>query len=168
LLTIRRETEEDFGQVFKLNELAFGGDAESRLVEKLRARPHISLVAVDDGRVVGHIFFSGIFIEDPDGRVSNTTGLAPMAVLPEYQNHGIGSMLVRAGLDACRDEGHDAVFVLGHKNYYPRFGFEVAANKGFTCQFVAPDDYFMVLELRGNALAGKSGKINYPPEFSEF
>lgn len=168
MIEIRREAEADYPEVFQVNLLAFGGDAESRLIEKLRARPHISLVAVDNGRVIGHIFFGGIFIESPDGSVSDTTGLAPMAVLPEYQNQGIGSMLVRAGLDACREEGHAAVFVLGHANYYPRFGFEVAAEKGFTCQFEVPDEHFMVLELTENALAGKRRKITYPAEFSEF
>jgi len=167
MIEIRKETEADHADVFRVNELAFGSDGEPRLVEKLRARPHISLVAVDNGKTIGHIFFSGIFIEDPDGNMSDTTGLAPMAVLPKYQNQGIGSRLVREGLKACEDEGHAAVFVLGHKDYYPRFGFEIARNKGFTCQFEAPDEYFMVLELTPGALAGKSGKIVYPPEFSE-
>lgn len=167
MIEIRRETEEDFEQVFQVNALAFGSDAEPRLVEKLRARPHISLVAVDDGKTIGHILFSGIFIEGPDGGVSDTTGLAPMAVLPEYQNQGIGSRLVREGLKACAEDGREAVFVLGHKDYYPRFGFEIAREKGFTCQFEVPDEHFMVLELTPGALAGKSGKITYPPEFSE-
>jgi putative acetyltransferase len=168
MIETRHETEADYPTVFRLNALAFGGDAESRLVEKLRAKPHISLVAVDNGKVVGHIFFSGIFIEGPDGIVSDTTGLAPMAVLPEYQNQGIGSKLVRAGLEACASDGRDAVFVLGHKDYYPRFGFEIARTKGFTCQFEAPDEHFMVLELTQGALSQKSGKITYPAEFSEF
>lgn len=168
MIHIRPETEEDFEPVFRLNELAFESDAESRLVEKLRAKPHISLVAVDNGKIVGHIFFSGIFIESMDGEVSETTGLAPMAVLPGYQDQGIGSQLVRAGLEACREDGRDSVFVLGHANYYPRFGFEIAARKGFTCQFEVPDDHFMVLELKDGALAGKSGKITYPSDFSEF
>jgi len=167
MIEIRRETEADYPEVFQVNALAFGSEGEPRLVEKLRARPHISLVAADEGKIVGHIFFSGIFIEEPDGHVSDTTGLAPMAVLPEYQNQGVGSRLVREGLKACEEEGHDAVFVLGHKDYYPRFGFEIARNKGFTCQFEVPDEYFMVLELTPDALAGKSGKITYPPEFSE-
>ena len=168
MIEIRREIEADHPQVFRLNELAFEGEGEPRLVDKLRAKPHISLVAVDNGKIVGHIFFSGILIESADGSVWDTTGLAPMAVLPKYQNQGIGSQLVRAGLEACRDEGRDAVFVLGHANYYPKFGFEIARTKGFTCQFEAPDEYFMVLELVPDALSGKSGKITYPPEFSEF
>jgi putative acetyltransferase len=166
MIEIRPETEADFSYVFQVNALAFGADGESRLVEKLRAKPHISLVAVDNGEVVGHIFFSGIFIEGDNGGVSDTTGLAPMSVLPEYQNRGIGSRLVRAGLKACAKEGRDAVFVLGHTNYYPKFGFEIARGKGFTCQFEVPDEYFMVLELVPGALSEKSGKVTYPVEFS--
>lgn len=168
MLEVRRETQADYPEVFQVNLLAFGGDAESRLVEKLRSKPHISLVAVDEGKVVGHIFFSGIFIEDPEGGSSNTIGLAPMSVLPEYQNRGIGSMLVKEGLKVCADEGQEAVFVLGHANYYPKFGFAIAANKGFTCQFEVADEHFMVIELIENALAGKRGKVTYPPEFSAF
>lgn len=168
MIKIRREAEDDYPAVFRVNELAFESDGEPRLVEQLRAKPHISLVAVDGEKVVGHIFFSDASIEAVDGSSTPTTSLAPMAVLPKYQNQGIGSKLVKAGLKACAEEGRDAVFVLGHKDYYPKFGFEIAAGRGFSCQFEVPDEHFMVIELREGALAGKSGKIMYPPEFSDF
>lgn len=167
MIEIRRETEEDYPAVFRVNELAFESDGEPNLVEQLRAKPHVSLVAAEGEKVVGHIFFSDARIEAADGSETRTTSLAPMAVLPKYQNQGIGSKLVEAGLKACAEEGRDAVFVLGHKDYYPKFGFEIAAGKGFSCQFEVPDEHFMVIELKEGALAGKSGKIMYPPEFSE-
>ena len=92
-------------------------------------------------------------------------GLAPLAVLPDHQNHGIGSRLARAGLEACRRLGRDVVFVLGHEDYYPRFGFEPAARHGFTFEG-AENRHFMVTALRPNALKGLFGDVRYRREFS--
>jgi len=91
-----------------------------------------------------------------------------MAVSPEFQNQGIGSKLVLEGLKICAEEGCEAVFVLGHANYYPRFGFEIAKTRGFTCEYPAPDEHFMVLELKKDILKGKRGLVKYSSEFSEF
>src|SRR5258705_8002237 len=122
-MTVRTESTKDDESVRRVNELAFEQPKEADLVDALRAnaRPYITLVAVVDEQVVGHIFFSPVSIESENG-VFTAMGLAPMAVLPEYQNQGIGSPLVREGLKAFQTPGHDIVVVLGHANYYPRFG----------------------------------------------
>jgi len=168
LLTIRPETSEDVYTIRHVNEEAFGQENESKLIEKLRNRGvlTISLVAVQDGEIVGHIAFSPVVIEA--GLSSfEAISLAPMAVLPAYQRKGIGSQLVRVGLEECRRLGHEIIVVLGHPDYYPRFGFVLARPKGIDCEFEAPDEAWMVLELREGALAGRSGTVKFQPEFHE-
>jgi len=91
-----------------------------------------------------------------------------MSVLPELQNQGIGLKLVKEGLKAAAAAGFTAIFVLGHSHYYPRFGFETAKLRGFSCEYPSPDESFMVLELVPGALKGKQGVIKYGPEFAEF
>jgi putative acetyltransferase len=168
MISIRDETPGDYAEVYRVNALAFGQEGEAALVERLRgACPHISLVAVEDGRVVGHIFFSPVTVESEGGAAFEAVGLAPMAVLPEFQNQGVGSGLVRRGLEECARRGHELVFVLGHPDYYPRFGFTKAAAKGISCEYPAPDEAFMVLELKPGALAGRTGMVRYRPEFAE-
>jgi putative acetyltransferase len=166
-LVIPAETLEDHPAVRQVNEEAFGRPNEADLVDALRktARPHISLVAEVGGQVVGHIFFSPVLIESEDS-VFSALGLGPMAVLPEFQRQKIGSELIRHGLGRCRSLGHDVVVVVGHPEYYPRFGFIPAKNKGLTCEFPVPDEVFMVVELREGALAGHKGVVKYRPEFS--
>jgi putative acetyltransferase len=166
MIEIRPETEEDFAQVYQVNSLAFKQENEAKLVEKLRkVAPHISLVAETEGRIVGHIFFSLMTFED---ETSDFLGLAPMAVLPEFQNQGIGTKLVREGLKIAAEKGCTAVFVLGHPEYYPRFGFAPARAKGFACEYNAPAaEAFMTLELEKGALEGKQGLVKYRPEFAE-
>ena len=178
-ILIRAEREEDRASVRRVNELAFGRQNEADLVDALRenAHPFISLIAISgslgapsDGEVVGHIFFSPVTIDSDDESEAdafNAMGLAPMAVLPEYQNHGIGSQLVREGLKKCRRLGEDIVVVLGHPNYYPRFGFVPASLKGLRSEYDVPDEVFMVAELRPGTLAGRSGLVKYDPEFSK-
>ena len=168
MITIRAETLADRRAVRRVNELAFGGPGEAALVDALReeARPHISLVAVLDRRVVGHIFFSPITIESAES-VSNAMALGPMAVLPERQGQGIGSQLVREGLKECRQAGQEVVFVLGHAHYYPRFGFAPASAQGLRCLYPVPDEVFMVAELRAGALAGRRGIVRYHPAFDK-
>ena len=165
-LTVRAETDEDRAAIYAVNEAAFGRPDEARLVDALRraARPYVSFVAADGGRVVGHILFSPVTIES-GGAASAAMALAPMAVLPELQNQGVGSRLVGRGLDECRRLGHALVFVVGHPAYYPRFGFEPARPKGFTCEFPVPDEAFMVAELSPGAAAGRGGLVRYRPEF---
>jgi putative acetyltransferase len=166
MIEIRHERPEDFESVYGVNERAFETAAEADLVERLRAvNPQISLVAVDDDKVVGHIFFSSVSLA-PENDKFNAMGLAPMAVSPEMQNSGIGSKLVRRGLEECAKLGFDAVFVLGHAEYYPRFGFTTAKTKGFGCEYDVPDEVFMVIELKPDSLDGQSGTVRYRPEFA--
>ncbi len=166
MIEIRRETEGDYSEVRLINELAFDHEGEANLVEGLRenASPCISLVAVDGEKVVGHIFFSPVTVQSENDSFT-AIGLAPMAVLPERQNEGIGSLLVRDGLEECKREGHSIVVVLGHADYYPRFGFVTAKTKGLSSEYSVPDENFMVVELTPDALNGCGGLVLYHSEF---
>lgn len=168
MLTIRREIPEDIASIRYVNEQAFDQNGEAELVEKLRNRGvlTLSLVAVQDDEIVGHIAFSPVKVEAERSNFE-AIALAPMAVLPAYQRRGVGSQLVRAGLEECRRLGHAMAVVLGHPDYYPRFGFIPAKPKGIECEFEAPDEAWMVLELREGALTGKSGTVKFQPEFHE-
>lgn len=165
MITTRAETADDHEAVRRVNELAFETAAEANLVDALRAvRPHVSLVAEEEGRVVGHIFFSPVTFESGEtGALA--MGLGPMAVLPEMQRRGVGSRLVREGLEECRRLGAVAVVVLGHADYYPRFGFARASAKGLRCKWPVGDEHFMAAELRPGALDGVRGLVEYRPEF---
>lgn len=168
-ITIREETPADYVAVHHLNELAFEQPNEANLVDALRekAETYISLVAVLDDQIVGHIFFSAVTIEAENESFSEI-GLAPMAVFPKYQNQGIGSKLVEVGLNECEKLGFNIVVVLGHPQYYPRFGFIPASQKALSCEYNVPDDVFMVLELKEGALKGRKGLVKYHPEFGKF
>ena len=164
MVQIRKENKDDFPQVYRVNALAFEGETEAELVKKLRkVESYIALVAEIEGKIVGHISFTPVTVEDEQ---TTFLGLAPMAVLPDFQNQGIGSKLVRESLKICAEKGFTAVFVLGHPAYYPRFGFEPTRVKGFTCEYNAPDEAFMVLELAAGALKGIQGLVKYRPEFA--
>ena len=117
-------------------------------------------------QVIGHILFSPVTIE-PDGSSCNGVTLAPLAILPAYQRKGIGSQLVRVGLEECRLLGHDLVFVVGHPEYYPRFGFVQARAKGFNCEFEAPDEAWMLFELQEKVHSKKVGTVYFRSEFRE-
>jgi putative acetyltransferase len=169
IVEIRAETPDDFAAVRRVNECAFGRSAEADLVDALRAhgKATISLVAVQAGNVVGHILFSPVTIESGSEALP-VSGLAPMAVLPEFQRRGIGSRLVKRGLEQCRNAGHRGVVVLGHPEYYPRFGFVPASRFGISSEYAVPDEVFMALELREGALRDcRGGVAKYQPEFSQ-
>ena len=154
-MILRHEMPEDKSSIHDLNVKAFEGPTEADLVDVLRGRatPFISLVAEEEGAVVGHICFTPVVLEsDPACRA---VGLAPMAVRPEWQRRGIGTELVRRGLEECKRQGQDFVVVVGHSHYYPRFGFEQAVAKGLECEFPVSDGVFMVLELRPGSLVGR-------------
>jgi putative acetyltransferase len=147
-LLIRAETPDDVLAIRTVNTSAFGQRSEADLVDALRreADPFISLVAERAGEIVGHICFSPVTVGDHE-QSRGCIGLAPMAVLPAVQNSGIGSQLVKAGLDECRRRGQALVVVVGHAAYYPRFGFQPASRLGLTCEYDVPDDVFMALRL---------------------
>ncbi|MDJ0752389.1 MAG: N-acetyltransferase [Ardenticatenaceae bacterium] len=169
MLTIRKEHRDDQPAVFHVNKTAFGRADEAWLVDKLRERPgieFISLVAELNREIIGHILFTPVTVQD--GPITwEAIALGPMAILPPYQNQGFGSELIRAGLEACLTAGHTVVFVLGHSNYYPRFGFVKAQSKGLRWEQNAPPEAFMVAELQPGALDGRQGIVSYLPEFTD-
>lgn len=165
-MLIRDEEERDLAAVRRLNAAAFGTPAEAKLVDALRqqARPVVSLVAEENQAIVGHIMFSPVVLSShPELKIM---GLAPMAVSPQHQRQGIGSALVRAGLEQCRKLGSGAVVVLGHPGYYPRFGFVPAGRMGIGCEYEVPADVFMLVELEPDYLRNASGTIKYDPAFA--
>src|SRR5229473_3960586 len=166
-MTIRPERPEDASRVRHVNELAFGQSAEADLVQRLQqaCTDSLSLVAEDDA-VVGHILFTPVVVESAGRRVVGM-GLAPMAVLPDRQRQGIGSQLVRRGLAILHEGRCPFVVVVGHPEYYPRFGFEPASMRGLASQWEGmPDAAFMVLVLDAHAMAGVSGVAMYREEFN--
>lgn len=164
---VRAERSDDAAAVRAVHEAAFERAAEALLVDALRARarPVVSLVAEVDGAIVGHAMLSPVALPGhPNARLM---GLAPVGVLPAHQRRGVGSALVRAGLDACRRRDVGAVVVLGHPAYYPRFGFAPAGRFGLGCEYDAPAEAFMALELRPGQLAGVSGTVRYHAAFRD-
>ena len=178
-LVVRAERPEDARAVWTVHEAAFGRPGEAKLVARLRqeARPHVSLVAERSGRVIGHVFFSPVAVEDtravatPLGsaalRASLAGGLAPVGVLPDDQGRGAGGALIRAGIEASRALGWELLFVLGNPAYYGRFGFVLAAPHGLHYESHAFDAAFQVHELAAGALARSRGWVRYHPAFAE-
>lgn len=167
--TVRQEKPADLTQIREVHQSAFGRDAESRLVDLLRQSPQyipeLSLVAESAGRVIGHILFSKIKIVDKNGHSSDSLALAPVAVEPGFQRQGAGGRLIRAGLEKARQLGYRSAVVLGHSEYYPRFGFSRADRWGIKTAYPVPPENFMALELASGGLAGVSGMVVYPEEF---
>jgi putative acetyltransferase len=166
-IRIRPETGTDKVAIFELNAAAFPTDAEARLVDALResADSYISLVAVEERDIIGHIMFTPVSLGEFDRL--QLMGLAPMAVAPSRQRRGIGTLLVDAGLERCKELGTGAVVVLGHPEYYPRFGFEPASKWGIKSEYDVPDDVFMLLELSPGYLNGYQGTISYNAAFAD-
>jgi putative acetyltransferase len=163
-IEIREEAAADHPGIREVNRLAFEGEEEALLIDRLRAEGLVvaSLVAVAEDRVVGHILFSRLPIEMPDGAI-DAVALAPMAVRPELQRRGIGSLLVRRGLEVARQRGEAIVVVVGHPDYYPRFGFSAELARRLSGPFSG--DVFMALELTPGALDGVTGTVRYPEAF---
>jgi putative acetyltransferase len=165
LLDIRPETASISEAVFRVESEAFGREKNARLADALRdaGKVVLSLVAVLDGEVVGHIVFSPMRIESGDS-VHEVLALGPVAVAPLHQREGIGSRLIETGLAQLREEGYRAVFLLGHVSYYPRFGFRPA--REFDVHYEDDRDSWMGLELSPGALAGISGTARFAEEFA--
>jgi putative acetyltransferase len=166
-MLIREETPEDREVIRAVNRLAFGGDAEGELIDRLRADGDIllSLVAQVDGEVVGHILFSKLKAETHGGMIK-AAALAPMAVTPEFQGRGIGTALVERGLALCRERGYTVVIVLGHPDYYPRFGFDARLGQSLSSPYSELGAAYMALELVPGTLTGVSGSVRYPEAFA--
>ena len=165
MIEIREEGPDDTAAIREVNQRAFGGDQEANIVDALRSNGAglLSLVATLNGRVVGHIMYSPITVDDK----ATGAALGPMAVLPEHQRDGIGSKLIEAGTSKLKEAGHPFIIVLGHANYYPRFGFKPASTLGIKCEWEVPDDVFMLLVLHQSKVQGVSGLAKYRHEFSE-
>jgi putative acetyltransferase len=165
MIVIRSEAASDFDTIRHVNRTAFESDAEANLVDALwdGGYVEVSLVAEVDGEVVGHILFSRLPIVTEGGTV-DALSLAPMAVSPSHQRRGIGSRLVKAGLEACREKGYKIVVVLGHPEFYPRFGFSPDLAKSLESPF-GGGEAWMAMELVPDALAGVEGRVEYPPPF---
>src|SRR5690348_14227004 len=145
MILLRSERPEDEEAIRRVNKAAFAQEGEADLVDALRQNGKllVSLVAEEAGHVVEHIAFTRVTIQTEQEEVV-AVGLAPVAVLPDRQRCGIGGMLVQAGLEACRELGHDLVFLVGHPAYYPRFGFVSAEPLGLRWEHEVPADVFMV------------------------
>jgi putative acetyltransferase len=171
LFEIRPETPSDYPAITEVNDFAFGQPNEGKLVENLRKNPkfisELSFVAEVDGKIAGHILFFPVVIKLEDGKEKETISLAPLAVLPEFQRQGIGGELIREGIKACQRLGYDSVIVLGHPEYYPKFGFRQANSWGIIDPFDAPVEAFMALELKKGTLGGAAWIVEYPDEFLE-
>lgn len=170
VFTIREESPQDAPFVRRVNELAFEQPAEAVLVDRLRDAHAdlLSLVATEGEEVVGHVLFSPASVEDSDGVPVMGMGLAPMAVVPGHQRRGVGSALIERGLELLRERGCPYVIVLGHPEYYPRFGFVPASQHGLACQWEGiPDEVFMVLPLDADRMRGVTGVARYLPEFDD-
>jgi putative acetyltransferase len=167
MIEIRREKSNDRNAIRHINEVAFENGPEGTIVDKLRENcdVYISFVALREDNIVGHILFTPVTLDNGD---VIGMGLAPMAVLPSHQGQGIGSKLVRYGLEYLRKSGWPFVIVLGHPAYYPRFGFEPASHYGLRSQWEdVPDEAFMVVINNSDVLPKDGGVVRYRKEFEE-
>ena len=175
-IIIRKEKPEDYTSVIELTAKAFesmpfsDGD-EDQLVDKLRKAPtfipELSLVVELDGQLVGHILFTPLQIKNEQDSFTSLV-LGPVSVLPEFQKQGIGGQLIRAGHQKAVELGFQSVILIGHPEYYPRFGYKTASTWGIKTHYELPsDDVFMAVELTESALANVSGMVIFPPEFGE-
>lgn len=164
LMQLAIEQPQHHPEVFEITRAAFAGDDEAHLVERLRADGlvRLSLVAVEDGEVVGHVLFTELAVT-VDARAVRALCLAPVSVRPDYQNSGVGSMLIREGLRQSALAGFEAVVVVGHPAYYPRFGFSAKLAEKLVAPFSG--EVFMAIELVDGALRGESGTVVYPEAF---
>lgn len=167
-LTIRIERSSDHAAVYEVNRLAFGRVEEADLIERIRSLTSeiISMVAVLGDLIVGHVLFSPVTVQTNPSETA-ALGLGPVAILPDYQRQGHGTRLTEVGLRQCKLSGCKVVFVLGHPEYYPRFGFRPSANGGFFFKNHEFDPYFFFLELEPGASSELSGEVCYLPPFDD-
>jgi len=174
-IRLRQEKSADYPQVFNLVEQAFAtleisDHTEQFLVERLRTSnafiPELSIVAEYKNKIIGHILLTKIKIQNKESEHTSLS-LAPVAVLPEFQNKGIGGKLILHAHKAARKLGFKSVILVGHKNYYPRFGYKPTINYGIKLPFDAPEQNCLAIELVENGLKGVTGNVVFPKEFFE-
>ncbi len=169
-IQIRPEYKNDISAISMINDMAFGQENEGNLIIKLRKNRNfikdLSLVACMGNEIIGHILFSKIIIKNGNEEFESLA-LAPMSVIPELQGLGIGSELIKKGLQKATKLGYESVIVLGHENYYPKFKFTPASQFQITCPFEVPDANFMALELEKGSLKNVYGCVEYPKEFND-
>lgn len=174
-INVRKEVEKDYKVCEQIIDKAFEKEIhsdhrEKHLVAKLRKSdvfiPELSLVAEVDNNVVGHIMYTKIIIKN-DRKSDISLALAPISVLPKYQRKGIGSKLINESLEIAKKLGYQSVIVLGHTEFYPKFGFVPASKWNIKCPCEVLDEYFMALELQRGALNDVSGTVIYSKEFFE-
>jgi predicted N-acetyltransferase YhbS len=170
---ISTERPEDYEEVIKLTDLAFkdmpfSSHKEGELVSKLRKGVNfveeLSIVAKLNNKIIGHILFTKLNIKDGE-KLYETIELAPVSVLPEYQRKGIGSKLINEGIERAKKLGFKSVIVVGHPEYYPKFGFEPAAKYNLKSSIDVPSEVFMAMELVEDGLKDVKGTVIYPEEF---
>ncbi|MBL1219959.1 N-acetyltransferase [Chryseobacterium sp. L7] len=174
MLMIRQEEEKDHQKVFQLTEEAFrnmehSDHQEHFLVERLRKSeafiPELSLVAeTENGEIAGHILFTKLQIQN-DAETFESLALAPVSVHPEFQNRGIGGQLILRGHAIAKELGYSSVILIGHENYYPKFGYEKTSNFGISFPFDIPEINGMAVELVKDGLKNIKGIVKYPKEF---
>ena len=174
-MIIRQENKNDHKEVFKVIKSAFKDaeftdNTEQFLVDRLRKSdafiPELSMIAEINGKIVGHILLTKLKIKNKSN-VFDSLALAPVSVLPEYQGKGIGGKLIVDSHKKAKELGHKSIVLLGHENYYPRFGYEQADKYGIELPFKVPKENCMVIELIENGLKGVNGMVEYPKEFNE-
>ena len=169
-VNIEPERECDYEQISRLHTIAFNGIAEAKLVENLRRTPiyvrELSLVAKYRNAIVGHVLFYPIKIRT-QSKECDSLALAPISVIPKFQNRKIGSRLIKEGLKKAHKLGFKSVVVVGHPKYYPRFGFERASKYGISTSLNVPDTAFFAIELEKDGLKNCNGTIEYPIEYKE-
>ena len=165
---IRHEIPSDIDDIYQVNLSAFETPVEAELVNRIRTErvSMISLVARYEKKTIGHILFTPAEIHN-QGATLIIAALGPMAVMPAYQNMGVGSELVRQGIAECRVAGYQAIAVLGHPSFYPRFGFRPSTVFGITCEYEVPEEAFMIMELIPDSLSDISGILKYHVAFYE-
>ncbi|MBD1420828.1 GNAT family N-acetyltransferase [Sphingobacterium chuzhouense] len=171
---IRKEEKEDFKTVFELIQKSFETEElsdhkEHYLVERLRNSdafvPELSLIAEVNNQIVGYILLTKIKIEDDAKNSYTSLALAPVAVLPEVQGKGIGGKLIEAAHKKARELGFGSVILLGHENYYPKFGYKLTKEFGIKLPFDVPEANCMAIELTEGSLQNVNGIVHYPKEF---
>jgi putative acetyltransferase len=166
-ITVRPETAEDIRAIDVVHISAFGGEAEAQLVSALRESTtynrELSQVAELGGRIVGHVLLTRVPLRK-DGEEKHVLALGPMSVVPSQSHRGIGSELINASIRLAKEKGYGAIVVLGHPEYYKRFGFVQARELQVTCNLPAPEDALTVIEIVAGNLAG-GGHVEYPEPF---